>query len=140
MGRKSKQVLVMRKSFIVEGKKVTPRKGKYVAQGAHSAVGAILNQMEREEDGGNMYLTLSLNENDAMYDWIKNSFTKVTLSIETEEELVAIYNKAKENGLIACLITDSGRTEFNGIPTITCCSILGWEDEVDEITGKLELL
>lgn len=130
----------MRKSFIVEGKKVTPRKGKYVAQGAHSAVGAILNQMEREEDGGNMYLTLSLNENDAMYDWIKNSFTKVTLSIETEEELVAIYNKAKENGLIACLITDSGRTEFNGIPTITCCSILGWEDEVDEITGKLELL
>jgi len=131
----------MRKSFIVDGKKVTPRKGKYIAQGSHASLGAILGQMEIDVDIKDDYQkrSLYLDHESALYDWLTGSFTKVTLCVETEEELLAVYNKAKEAGLITCLITDSGRTEFNGIPTITCCSILGWSDEVDPITGNLEL-
>jgi PTH2 family peptidyl-tRNA hydrolase len=141
MSRISKQVIVMRKSFIVDGKKVTPRKGKYIAQGSHASLGAILGQMEIDVDIKDDYQkrSLYLDHESALYDWLTGSFTKVTLCVETEEELLAVYNKAKEAGLITCLITDSGRTEFNGIPTITCCSILGWSDEVDPITGNLEL-
>jgi PTH2 family peptidyl-tRNA hydrolase len=148
MSRISKQVIVMRKSFIVDGKKVTPRKGKYIAQGSHSSLGAILNQMSSLPDykyasstgrAGKITKTLEINAGSALHDWIEGSFTKVTLCVETEEELLAVYNKAKEAGLITCLITDSGRTEFGGVPTITCCSILGWSDEIDPITGHLEL-
>lgn len=144
MSRISKQVIVMRKSFIVDGKKVTPRKGKYIAQGSHASLGAILNLMDvdfdiKNETDNYQKRSLYLYRESALYDWLTGSFTKVTLCVETEEELLAVYNKAKEAGLITCLITDSGRTEFNGIPTITCCSILGWSDEVDPISGNLEL-
>lgn len=148
MDRISKQVLVMRKSFLVDGKVVTPRKGKYIAQGAHSAMKAILDTMDSHADfkyissggkDGTKTLTLKLEAGSALHDWIEGIFTKVTLSVETEEELMAVYNAAKEKGLITSLITDAGKTEFNGIPTVTCCSILGWSDEVDPITGNLKL-
>ncbi len=136
----SKQVIVMRKSFMVDGKKVTPRKGKYIAQGAHAALKAIVDQFEIYcAKDAHVTMTLHTEQDTALYDWLTGSFTKVCVSVETEEELLAVYNKAKEAGLNCSLITDSGRTEFGGQPTITCCSILGWSDELDPITGHLEL-
>lgn len=131
----------MRKSFVIDGKKITPRKGKYVAQGSHASLGAILNQMDvRKEVSGMIVKTLYLDNDSAIHDWINNSFTKIVCSVETEEELLAVYNKAKDAGLITCLITDKGNTEFNGIPTITCCAIgPAWSDELEEITGHLQL-
>jgi PTH2 family peptidyl-tRNA hydrolase len=138
---KSKQVIVMRKSFIVDGKKVTPRKGKYIAQGAHASMKAILDAGELVKgvnDWDNWLVTLY--KDSAIHDWITNLFTKVVCVVETEEEVVALYNKAKEIGIPCALITDAGLTEFNGVPTITCCAIgPAWDSEVDMITGKLEL-
>lgn len=134
--RISKQIIVMRKSFIIDGKKVTPRKGKYIAQGAHAALAAILNLGIFVEDEVVIYFK----DKDALRDWIKGQFTKICVSVETEEELLEVYNKAKEKGLICSLITDAGHTEFNGQPTITCCAIgPAWSDELDEITGNLQL-
>ncbi len=77
---------------------------------------------------------------DALYHWIDNLFTKICVSVDSEEELLDIYNKGKNAGLICALIQDAGRTEFNGVPTYTCCSILGWKEDVDVITKDLKLL
>lgn len=53
---------------------------------------------------------------------------------------MSIYEKAKEKGLICSLIKDSGRTEFGGVETITCCAIgPAWSDELEGITDKLQL-
>jgi PTH2 family peptidyl-tRNA hydrolase len=132
---KSKQVIVMRKSFIIDGKKITPRKGKYIAQGCHSSLKAILDLGTINGD----VMKIDMTDN-ALRNWMLNQFTKVCCVVETEEEIVALYNKAKEKGLICSLIKDAGLTEFGGVPTITCCAIgPAWSDEVDEITGKLEL-
>lgn len=133
----------MRKEFIVEGKKVTPRKGKYVSQGAHASLKAILDLMlypyESIRDNVNVY-ELLVKKNSALNDWLKGSFTKVCCVVETEEELLEVYNKAKEAGLICSLIIDSGRTEFGGVPTTTCCAIgPAWSDELENITGHLKL-
>lgn len=126
----------MRKSFIVDGKKVTPRKGKYIAQGAHAALKAVLDLGVFVEDEVVVYFE----GHDALRDWIKGQFTKICTYVETEEELLDVYNKAKEKGLICSLITDAGHTEFNGVPTITCCAIgPAWSDELEEITGHLQL-
>lgn len=134
--RISKQVIVMRKSFIVDGKKVTPRKGKYIAQGAHASLKSILDLGMFVEDE----MVIYFEDKEALRDWIKGQFTKICVSVETEEELLEVYNKAKEKGLICSLITDAGHTEFNGQPTITCCAIgPAWSDELDEITGNLQL-
>jgi len=134
--RISKQVIVMRKSFVINGKKVTPRKGKYVAQGSHSVLKAILDLGVFVEDE----LVIYFEGHDALRDWIKSRFTKICVCVETEEELLEVYNKAKEKGLICSLITDAGNTEFDGVPTITCCAIgPAWSDELQEITGHLQL-
>ena len=140
MTKISKQVIVMRKTFIIDGKQITPRKGKYIAQGSHASLKALLDLKETYIDkDGFVHMSIHTTQDTALWDWLKGSFTKVCVVVETEEELLDIYNKAKEKGLITALITDSGRTEFGGVPTNTCCSLLGWSDEVDEITGKLPL-
>lgn len=149
MDRISKQVIVMRKSFVIDGKKITPRKGKYISQGCHSSVGAILGQMEKHGNfkyissqgtDGTITYELRLEAGSAIHEWIIGSFTKIVCCVETEEELLAVYNKAKEKGLITSLIEDKGNTEFAGVPTITCCAIgPAWSDELEDITGKLEL-
>lgn len=136
----SKQIIVMRKSFVIDGKKITPRKGKYVAQGSHAVLGAILGLMDTRDEEDMTVKTLYMDKNSALHDWITGSFTKICCVVETEEELLAIHRAAKAKGLITSLITDKGNTEFGGVPTITCCAIgPAWSDELQDITGHLEL-
>ncbi len=140
MSRVSKQVLVMRKEFIVDGKKITPRKGKYIAQGAHAAMAALLNEMSEESSSKGSTFTLKTKAGSAIHEWITGRFTKITTCVNTLEELMVVYNQAKEKGLPCALITDAGNTEFNGEPTITCCAIgPAWDNEIDPITGGLNL-
>src|SRR5258708_14097129 len=134
MSRISKQVIVMRKSFVIDGKKITPRKGKFVAQGSHSSLKAILDLMKGKDHSR---MVLECDYDSALFDWLSGSFTKVCCVVETEEELLAVYNKAKEKDLICSLITDNGLTEFGGVPTITCCAIgPAWSDEQHVIDRK----
>ena len=73
--------------------------------------------------------------------WILGSFAKVCVRCNSEEELMAILDKAIDLGLEVHLITDSGRTEFHGQPTRTCLAIGPDEDsKIDQVTGHLELL
>ena len=56
------------------------------------------------------------------------------------QELLAVYEKALEAGLVAHLITDRGLTEFGGVPTRTCLGIgPDYDDLIDPVTGDLEL-
>jgi PTH2 family peptidyl-tRNA hydrolase len=72
---------------------------------------------------------------------IGGSFAKVCVRCNSEEELMAIHDKAIEMGLEVHLITDSGRTKFQGQPTRTCL-VIGPDDvsKIDLVTGHLELL
>ena len=73
--------------------------------------------------------------------WISGAFAKVCVRCNSEDELMAVHDKAIEMGLEVHLITDSGRTEFHGQPTRTCLAI-GPDDatKIDQVTGQLELL
>ena len=67
-------------------------------------------------------------------------FRKVCLKVNSEAELVAIYDKAVAAGLPVKMVTDSGLTEFHGVPTKTCLAIGPcYDDDVDPITGSLYL-
>lgn len=116
-----KQVIVLRKDLKM-------RRGKEMSQACHASLGAILH------DG-------KLKTNDAVKAWLAGPFTKVVVGVNSEEELLEIYNKAREAGMNCSLIRDAGRTEFNGVPTLTACAV-GPDviEEVDEITGQLTLL
>lgn len=121
--RYAKQVIVMRTDLGM-------RKGKMIAQGAHASM-AWMSQIWHYDR----------RMTDAESAWINGSFTKVCVRVDSEDELVAIHEAAIEAGLESHLITDAGKTESHGIPTMTCLAIgPDWADVIDEITGHLKLL
>ena len=136
MNKISKQVIVVRADLRnSNGHKI--RTGKIAAQVAHASMSAIFNSGSLTEKN----LTVPLPAKSAIHDWVNGRFTKVCVSVDSEKELVEIYQAAVKAKLICALITDAGLTEFNGVPTKTCCAIgPEWSDEIDKITGHLKLL
>lgn len=109
-------------------------KGKLAAQMSHASVAALLSQGERD---GNT-LTIQLRED--QIPWIEGSHTKVSLKVQSEDELVYLYDQAMELGLPAALIRDEGRTVFTE-PTLTCCAIGPADgDLINKVTSTLKLL
>lgn len=139
--KRAKQVIVMRRKFVIDGETKTVRTGKMIAQGAHASMAALLNIMDRTDTTSGMKLHLDISRDSHIYDWLAGKFTKVVVYVDTLEELEKIFQKAKEKNQIRAMITDAGLTEFKGQQQKTCCAIgPGWEDEINEITGKLPLL
>jgi PTH2 family peptidyl-tRNA hydrolase len=125
-----KQVIVLRKDLNM-------RKGKLVAQGAHASMAAILSQGQATDVGD----TFTIQLDDRMKDWLLGSFKKITVSVNSEEELLSLYERAKGSGLICSLILDSGLTEFGGRPTYTAVAVgPDVAAKVDVLTGDLPLL
>ena len=123
-----KQVIVMRHDLKM-------RRGKQIAQGTHASMSFLTRRLQSSKslslDG------FSLNAQA----WLTGAFAKVCVRCNSEEELIAIHDKAIELGLEVHLITDSGRTEFHGEPTRTCLAIGPDEaSKIDQVTGQLELL
>ncbi|MBO0676749.1 aminoacyl-tRNA hydrolase [Mycolicibacterium sp. S2-37] len=135
-----KQIIVMRADLKNSaGHKV--RSGKLMAQAAHASMGAVLPYTRAwfgAIDTG-AYVEFVVNKG-KVNEWLADSFTKIVVSVGSEEELLEVHRKAKVAGLIACLITDNGTTEFGGVPTNTCCAIGPDTDEaLSPITGALKL-
>lgn len=131
-----KQVIVMRKDLKM-------RRGKEISQGAHASCSflAELIQTAFSPDDRIQYTT-ALDEvgTGEIREWLRGGFTKITVQVNSEEELMEVFKKAKDAHLSVYLITDSGKTEFNGVPTNTCLAIGPHEaSRIDKITGELEL-
>ena len=138
-----KQVIVMRKKFdFPDGTSRKLRTGKMMAQAAHASMKVILDGMERKDLGGTrQVLTTSYDYGSPLEEWINGLFTKVCVSVNSEEELDALYTKAKELNLPCAMIVDAGKTEFNGVPTKTCIAVgPALSEDVDLVTGGLPLL
>lgn len=137
---KAKQVIVMRTDLRnSKGQKI--RTGKLIAQGCHASLGALLKCFRKytTSDETTVYNT-EFGKDCVMESWLNGVFTKVCVSVDSEEELLAIYESIPDQ-IPKALITDAGLTEFNGVPTITCFGVGPWvSEELDEYTGKLKLL
>jgi len=125
---KIKQVIVLRHDLKM-------RRGKQIAQGAHASMSFLTRRLQSQG-------TISIDDfSPNEQAWIMGAFAKVCVRCNSEEELMAIHDKAKEMALEVHLITDSGKTEFHGQPTRTCLAIGPDEvEKIDPVTGHLELL
>ena len=122
----TKQIIVIRKDLKM-------RKGKEIAQGCHASLAFLTRRL----DGEGKFLQ-SLTK--VQIDWLNSSYRKITLQVETLEKLLEIQKAAKELDVECHVITDSGLTEFHGVPTITCLALGPDEDEkIDKITKDLKL-
>jgi PTH2 family peptidyl-tRNA hydrolase len=136
-----KQVIVLRKDLRNKsGQKL--RFGKLAVQVAHAAMKVFFDRIDRfsYEDDINKNRLIMKNISLEMRSWIDEIFTKICVSVNSEEELFEIYNQAKDAGLPCTLIQDAGKTEFKE-PTYTCCAIgPANEEKINKITGELSLL
>ncbi len=118
-------------------KDLNMRKGKMIAQGAHASIAFLTRHATIEGHT----LQTQLRNPEEVTEWMTKGFTKICLSVDSEEDLDRIYQQAVQDGLNATLITDSGLTEFGGVPTKTCCAIgPNLNEEIDRITKDLKLL
>lgn len=129
--RRPKQVIVMRKDLGM-------RKGKMIAQGAHASMKVVLDAGRPTDDGASYTFMMT----PAMTEWIVTGrVAKICVGVASEAELDEVVARARAAGVPVALIVDSGKTEFHGVPTKTCCAVgPAWSDEVDAITGPLTLL
>jgi PTH2 family peptidyl-tRNA hydrolase len=128
----TKQVIVVRKDL-----KMNP--GKLAAQCCHASMGAFFEAIDfhwhLQED--NKYEPLDITA--VTKAWLEGSFVKIVLRVDSEQELLDLYQKVKED-LYCCLIKDSGRTVFKE-PTYTCIGIgPHLVEDVDKYIGHLKLL
>ena len=129
--RPTKQVIVIRRDLRM-------RRGKEIAQGAHASMAWLAERVVQRMTPVGSVDHVDLSEAERV--WLDSSFRKVTVKVGSEAELLAVYEKALEAGLVAHLITDRGLTEFGGIPTRTCLGIgPDYDDLIDPVTGDLEL-
>ena len=136
------------KQVIIARKDLNMRKGKLAAQVAHASMKVILDLMETirtkdvqiEEIG--VVKMLHLYQFPQIEEWLTHKFTKIVVGVDSEQELLDIYNKVHETTNIPCsLIQDSGATEFHDVPTYTTVAIgPDFSDKIDAITGHLKLL
>lgn len=136
-----KQVIVWRKDLKV-------RLGKKMAQAAHASMAPILNMMTIDNNDGTSFVIKEEKLFSPFMMYKLGAFKKIVVSVDNEEELLQLYNRIKQHSyhfhsetLPVALITDSGLTEFNGIPTNTCIGIGPFYSSViDVYTKDLSLL
>lgn len=128
-----KQVIVARRDLMMPD-------GKLAAQVAHASVKVLLDMGKWGEDyiGNNVFTLLPPSE--AFEYWMRESFPKIVLGVDTEEEMEILYSEFQLSGLPCSKVIDSGRTVYNGVHNLTCIAI-GPADRqsIDKITGHLPL-
>lgn len=126
--RTHKQVIVIRKDLGM-------RKGKFVAQGVHASWASVLSRAIRTDAGW------LIPADDDIGPWLDGRFAKITVGVNSEEELKAVHLAAKLAGVPCSIIRDAGLTEFNNVPTLTAVAVGPAESSaIDKITGHLSLL
>lgn len=122
---KAKQVIVWRHDLKV-------RLGKKKAQAGHAALMLLSNKIRESLQPDTVRLT------PVEQAWFLGNFRKIVLLVDSEDELMEIYEKAQAAGLNVDLVTDSGLTEFNGVPTRTCLAIgPDLDEKINQVTGHL---
>lgn len=126
---KYKQLIIIRKDLKMN-------KGKLAAQACHASMGALLKCTDKND----VRMLLDFQEFPIIKDWLDNSFAKVVLAVNSEEELKECFDKAITNHIPASYIEDNGTTVFHGVKTPTCVGVGPYySEDLDRIFGGLKL-
>ena len=100
-------------------------KGKAAAQCCHATLSAYKQARRKNPD--------------MLRVWECSGQQKVTVKVETEEELLTLLAKARSLGLVAAVIADAGRTQIAAGSRTVLAVGPGPEELVDQVTGGLKL-
>ena len=114
-----KQVIVIRTDLGMS-------KGKMCSQSSHASLISFENCRRASKD--------------LAYEWFHECMAKIVVRVESEQQLLDVYNQAINAKLPCALIKDAARTQLDE-PAYTCVGIgPSDETEIDKITKNLKLL
>jgi PTH2 family peptidyl-tRNA hydrolase len=145
MEREVKQYIIVRTDLGMSA-------GKLAAQAAHASMKVFFDKMKfsnktgvtpfypgtSDEEGvaGDYSFPVTYEEKQ----WIEGRFTKITKKVKNENQLLKVYNQAKDAGLNVSLIKDAGLTELVG-ENYTCIAIgPNYVDKCEPIVKRLRNL
>lgn len=135
--KNTKQVIVIRKDLNM-------RKGKIASQSSHASMAFLTKNMEWFMGNDGVHFessSFNMENSEQIIHWLKNSFRKICVYVNSEQELEEIHQKALDSGLVSHIIEDNGATEFNGVKTKTAIAIgPHWDSKFEGITDNLPLL
>ena len=109
--------------YIIVNNSLGMDKGKIAAQCAHASV-SVLDKVD----------------NKIVETWKQNGMKKIVLKVASTNELVELFQSAKDAGLPCALITDAGRTQIEpGSKTAFACGPID-EEEATKYFSELKLL
>lgn len=104
-------------------------RGKAAAQAAHASVEAVMEALRSGRREWREWLE----------SWLSQGQTKVVLRVDSEKELLEVYERARAEGLPASLVRDAGRTQLEP-GTLTAVAVGPAPAHlVDRVTGSLKL-
>lgn len=133
------------KQWIIIRKDLKMRRGKEIAQGAHASMkvfldGSLIRKFDQYDSRPYEPAILEIDLWQEAEEWLDKGFAKITLQVNSEQELLEVYNKAKNANLPCAIIQDSGKTEFHNVLTYTTCAIgPASVDKVNNIVKDLKL-
>jgi PTH2 family peptidyl-tRNA hydrolase len=112
------------------------RKGKMIAQGQHGIQYMILDNLFVEADPTKSPRTPGV----IFQEWLHGDHTKITCKVTSLAQVYAIAKAAAAAGIPGYIVEDLGKTDVPAL-SVTCL-VLGpaAEEDLDKITGSLELL
>lgn len=117
------------------------RKGKMVAQGSHAALKFLVENMRHSYQMKTREAIIRLSNEEVEWLLRDGLSTKICVSVNSEQELLDLIQKARDAKITVHSVTDAGKTEFKGVPTLTCAAFGPAPSEsLDKITGHLPLL
>lgn len=121
-----KQVIVVRKDLKL-------RKGKIASLAAHAAMQFILdnNESERPDE-----LQVKLSQQEIQ--WLKGSFDKDVLGVDSQDALSDMVLRAEINGINVYSIFDKSKKPDEG-PQLVCAAFgPDEEDQLEQVVGNLK--
>lgn len=109
--------------YIIVNTSLGMDKGKIAAQASHASV-SVLDKVDAK----------------VLDEWKQSGMKKIVLKIGSTEELIELFQSAKNKGLPCALITDAGRTQIaSGSKTAFACGPVE-EEEAQKYFSDLKLL
>jgi PTH2 family peptidyl-tRNA hydrolase len=129
--------IINMKMVIIIRKDLNMGKGKMIAQASYATLKIFLDRAFANPEGHIIEIPVT----SAMMHWMNGGYKKITVYVNSEKELLEVYDKAQEAGIPAALVRDHDLTEFYKEYAYTAAAI-GPEAEtlIDPITGHLPLL
>jgi len=132
------------KQYIIVRTDLGMNAGKVAAQAAHSCMKVFFDKFEYtkiiQKSGEDPIDAMVFIPSEAEMQWIKGKFTKITKKVKNENQLLKVYEQAREAGLSVSLIKDAGLYGLDGENYTVVAVGPNYVEDCEPVVGKLRLL